>query len=66
MNYSQDRTHAFTIETLSLDINGNTVRRLKFFRMDRFSDGMLGHYKTRMTNAAIAHLSNDEIIKVWG
>lgn len=64
MNYNVDKTKAFTVETKRKDRNGNTMRKITFFKKD--NEGIMTKYKTIKTNEAIAHLSNDEIIKVLG
>lgn len=64
MNYNRDMTKAFTVETTGIDINGNTIKRLIFYKRD--IEGTMVKYKTARTNEALDHLTNDEIINVWG
>ena len=63
MNYNTYKTHAFTVEKLGLDINGNTRRKLTFYKMVY---GEMQQYKTAITNEQIEHLTNDRVIEVWG
>jgi len=64
MNYNKYKTIAFSVEKLGLDENGNSVRKLDFYKLN--SNEELTFYKTVKTNEQISHLSNDEIIRVWG
>jgi len=64
MNYNKFKTIAFNVEKMKLDINGNIIRKLTFYKV--YKSGILTKYKTIKTNESIYHLSNDEIIHIWG
>lgn len=64
MNYSSDRKKAFTVKTGNLDINGNRIKHVTFYKQDE--NGVYIEYKKARTNGDIFHLSNDEIIKIFG
>lgn len=64
MNYDKYKNFAFEVEKMGLDVNGNSVRKLIFYKKDSY--GELVRYKTTKTNEQINHLSNDEIIQIWG
>jgi hypothetical protein len=66
MNYNTFNTIAFEVEKMGLDVNGNTVRKLTFYKTDKWNSGKLAKYKTIKTNEAIEHLTNDRVIEVWG
>ena len=64
MNYSSDKTKGFTVETGKLDVNGNRIRKLTFYKQDE--NGTMVQYKTTRTNDSLDGVLADTVIKIWG
>lgn len=63
MNYNSAGTIAFTIKKGRLDINGNTVTHITFYKK---VDGTWIKYKTARTNEYLGNVSCDKIVDIWG
>ena len=64
MNYSSDKTRGFTVETGGLDVSGNRLRYITFYKQDE--SGNMQKYKKARTNEYLDGLTADRIIDVWG
>ena len=50
MNYNDNKTKAFSLTKLGLDKNGNTKRKMTFYKR---INGIMERYKTTTTNESI-------------
>ena len=63
MNYNSDKTVGFTVREGKLDINGNKLRYIDFYKQ---VDGTWTKYKTARTNEYLGQATADQIVKIWG